>query len=62
MTAVLDPKITATLQARCALLGVVLSIIDDDRGRPLFVASRWGLTRQLHSVEEVERFLARAGE
>lgn len=54
-------KAFATLQARAALAGVALSRLDDDRGLPMFVASKWALTRQLASLEEVASFLAKIG-
>ena len=57
----LDPKTIATLKARAALAGVALSVTDDDHGQPLFVASKWAMTRQLASVDEVEQFLQRIG-
>ena len=56
-----DPKVEATLKARAALVGVVLHVIDDDRGSPLFVASKWAMTRQMTSVAEVEFFLRGIG-
>jgi len=48
-----------TLQARAALAGVVLHRFEDDRGRMAYVVSRWALTRELHSLEEVEQWLDR---
>ena len=57
----IDPKTAATLKARCALAGIELHVIDGDAGEPLFIVSRWSLTRQLHSVAEVESFLRRIG-
>lgn len=54
-------KELATLKAKAALCGVVLYLSEGDRGEPLFIASRWSLTRQMHSVAEVEDFLARIG-
>lgn len=44
-------------RARCALAGVALVRSTDDRDRPVYVVSRWGLTKQLDSVEAVERWL-----
>ena len=44
-----------------ALVGVVLHCIDDDRGEPLFVASKWSLTRELGSIAEVDAFLRGIG-
>jgi len=57
----LDPKTIATLKARAALVGVVLHAIEDDRGAPLFVASKWAMTRQMTSIAEVESFLRGIG-
>lgn len=54
-----DAKTRATLVAQAALKGVQLIIADDDAGRPLFIASRWSLTRQMHTPAEVVEFLAR---
>lgn len=54
-------KKLATLQAQAALLGVALVPSTDDHDRPVYIASRWGLTRQLDSFEEVEAFLKRVG-
>jgi hypothetical protein len=47
----------ATLQARAALAGVALAAIEDDAGRPAYVMTRWALTRQLDSLDAVERWL-----
>lgn len=57
----IDPKTIARLKAECALAGATLYVTDDDRGAPLFVVSRWSLTRQMSSVAEVEDFLLRMG-
>jgi hypothetical protein len=51
----------ATLQARAALAGVQLLRSTDDRGREVFVASRWALTAQFASLAEVEAWLQRFG-
>ena len=56
-----EAKTFATLQARAALQGVSLVRSTDDRERPVFVASKWSLTRQLDSVEAVEQFLRQIG-
>jgi hypothetical protein len=50
-------KLLATLRARAALAGVTLYAIDDDRGKPVFIVSRWELTRQLDSLDAVEAWL-----
>jgi hypothetical protein len=53
-----DPKAFATLQARCALSGVTLIPSQDDRGQPTAIATRWALTREFHSLQDVETWLA----
>ena len=50
-------KRVATAQARAALAGVVLHDIEGDDGRPLYIASRWALTRSFSEIEDVERWL-----
>lgn len=57
----LDPKVVATLKARAALCGVVLHVSEDDHGAPLFIASKWAMTRQMSTVAEAEAFLHRIG-
>ena len=54
-------KEIATLKARAALVGVEMHVIEGDRGTLVFVMTKWSLTRQLSTVEEVETFLTRAG-
>lgn len=54
-------KRAATAKACCALWGGVLSETDDDGGRPLYVVTRWSLTRSFHSLDEVMAFLRRVG-
>lgn len=53
MTKALD-----TLRARCALLGIVLAITENDHGRPLYVATRWAMTKTFSSLEEVGAWLS----
>lgn len=50
-------KALNTIRARCALLGIVLATTEDDRGRSLFVVSRWAMTRAFSSLAEVESWL-----
>ena len=50
-------KRIATLTAQLALRGFILVRSKDDRGGPLYVISKWALTRQLHSLPEVEAFV-----
>jgi hypothetical protein len=52
-------KALCTIRARCALAGIALHVTTDDRGHPMFVASRWALTRTFESLAEVETWLCR---
>ncbi len=51
-----------TLRARCALLGIVLTVTDDDHGRPLYVATRWAMTKAFSSLDDVADWLDSIGE
>ena len=50
-----DDKTVATLKARAALAGFELTPLPDGS----FVASRWGMHRELQHAADVERFLVR---
>lgn len=52
-----DPKACATLQARAALAGFELVKLADGS----WLASRWGMFRNLADDAEVERFLRVVG-
>lgn len=52
-------KRIATVRARVALLGGVLHVVESDCGRPVFIVSRWCLTKELPDIETVEAWLAR---
>jgi hypothetical protein len=55
-----DAKRLATLTARAALAGITLYATDDDRGRRVYVVSRWSLTKQIDDesgLDAVERWL-----
>ena len=52
-------KTIQTIRARCAPAGVTLHLTEDDFGKPLFIVSRWAMTRSFSSVEAVEAWLAR---
>lgn len=54
-----DAKAFATLQARAALAGVVLHRTTRDDGRPAYIVTRWALTRELGSLDEVGQWLDR---
>lgn len=50
-------KTYATLQARAALEGITLHRIDGDFGRPVYIATRWAMTKQFDGLGEVEIWL-----
>lgn len=55
----LDLKRLATLTAQCALVGVQLHALQDDRGLPLLVVTKWALSRQFHCLDEAEQWVER---
>ena len=59
MNSALDPKRLATLKARAALAGVVVHDLEDDRGQPEYIATKWALTKSLHSLDALEAWLDR---
>jgi hypothetical protein len=57
-------KRVATVQAASALRGFELHAIEDDRGAPLYVINKDGLTRQLsglQALDELEAWARGAG-
>lgn len=50
-------KTFATLQARAALAGIVLHRIEGDFGRPVYIATRWAMTKQFEGLGDVEIWL-----
>lgn len=54
-----DPKFFSTLQARAALAGVTLHQLEGDFGAPIYVATRWAMTKQMESLSEVDQWLDR---
>ncbi|ABE42918.1 hypothetical protein [Polaromonas sp. JS666] len=50
-------KAFATQQARAAIAGVSLHRLEDDRGREVFIVSRWAMTRELPSLDAVSAWL-----
>jgi hypothetical protein len=52
-----DQKRLATIQAHCALAGVVLHQIDNDHGKTVYIVSRWALTRELADLDAVSVWL-----
>jgi hypothetical protein len=57
--ALAQPKALDTLRARCALAGIALHITTDDRGRPLYIVSKWALTRSISGIEELAAWVDR---
>jgi hypothetical protein len=51
-------KRLATAQARAALRGMVLHCIENDAGRPTFIATFHALTKSFADLAEVELWLA----
>lgn len=56
-----NEKRLATLKARACLAGVRLYEIEGDNGRPLYVATRWALTRSFEDLDAVSRWLDTVG-
>lgn len=54
-------KAFSTLQAAAAMRGFRLDLIETDTGAAAYVISRWALTKQLASLDEVSTFLQRVG-
>jgi hypothetical protein len=54
-------KSLETIRARCALLGIVLVVTDDDHGKPLYVATRWAMTKAFSSLDQVGQWLDQIG-
>jgi hypothetical protein len=48
----------ANLQAVAALHGVALHQIEGDNGQPLYIATRWAMTKQLDTLPEVAAWLS----
>ena len=51
----------ANLKARCRLAGYSLFIVSATSGRSSFLVQRWGRSRELCDVGDVELFLQQAG-
>lgn len=52
-------KREATLMAVAALKGITITPIEDDRGRRIYIASRWSLTRQCDTLDDLTDWLER---
>jgi hypothetical protein len=56
-----ESKQFSTWAARAALRGVEMRRTIDDHGDEIVIATRWALTKELQSVDQVEDFLTRMG-
>jgi len=52
-----EDKRIATAQARAALAGIEVHVIDADDGRSAFIATRAAMTRQFADIGEMEQWL-----
>lgn len=52
-----EAKVMANLKARAALRGVAIYLIDDDRGRDLYLAMHGVWQREFRTPAEVSSFL-----
>ena len=57
----LGRKRQAKATARGALIGAIVTPSHDDTGRQTWILSRWSLTRELTSLDDVERLLDAMG-
>ncbi len=51
-----------TLRACGALLGIFLAVTEDYHGQPLYVATRWAMTKAFSKLDEVGQWLDQIGE
>ncbi|OWQ83591.1 hypothetical protein CDN99_26025 [Roseateles aquatilis] len=54
-------KAFATLQASAALRGFRLDRVEADAAGEAYVITRWALTKQLQTLDDVRAFLAQIG-
>lgn len=54
-------KAEASVIAPAALAGVSVTPIEADNGRRIYIVSRWSLTRQCETLDEVRALLTRMG-
>lgn len=57
----IDRKREDTCKARAALIGAVVTPSHDDRGAPTWILSRWSLTREFASLDDLDRLLTTMG-
>lgn len=56
-----DRKLLSTLQAQLALRGFVLSRTEGANGPATYAVTRWGLVRELATLDDVAAFSRRVG-
>ena len=54
-------KRASTLRALAALAGIRVDPIESDDGRRAYCVTRWNLTRQCNSIDELTEFLRQMG-
>jgi hypothetical protein len=54
-------KDEANIIAPAALAGVAVTPIDDDRGRRVYIVSRWSMAKQCDTLDDVRELLGRMG-
>ena len=54
-------KQASTMQAVAALAGVRVDPIEGDDGRTVYIVSRWALTKQCNTLDELRVLLQRMG-
>lgn len=54
-----EAKRLANLRARCALQGVQLFVTADDRERPSYISTKWAMTFQTSSLDELAEWVNR---
>ena len=52
-----DHKQRATMAAKCALVGAIFTVTEDDYGDPLFVVTQGAATCLFHSLQAVTEWL-----
>lgn len=57
----MDCKEFRTLQAHAALAEIRVDPIDSDNGRRVYIVTRWALTKQCDSLDELRALLKRMG-
>lgn len=48
-----------SLRDQCSINHITLIASSDDRGQPIYIATRWGLSRTFVALEDVHHWLSR---